>query len=158
MTLWGIKPMTSQLAAQCLNQLCHPEPPQTHITQFTFASTHYSKNICDRYKFPTRSELHNSKHRTHNESLEKCHKLSCSCLLSKTVQLQPPHILCVCVCVCVCVYIYIGRVSSFSPHQPQHFIYLVNKYSYWIFLRHAVQSVFISTKCCVFHNVIFFGL
>ena len=61
---------THDLPAHSLNQLCHPVPPQTHITQFTFASTHCGKNICDRYQFCTTSEQHYSKHRTHNESLE----------------------------------------------------------------------------------------
>ena len=84
-TPWGIKPVTSQHVGQCLNQLCHPVPPQTHITQFTFANTHYGKYICDIHKFSTRSELHYSKHRTYNQSLTNVHKLNCSCLLSKTV-------------------------------------------------------------------------
>ena len=43
-----------------------PHAPQRHIIQFTFASTYYNMNICDTQKFSTRSELHNSKHRTHD--------------------------------------------------------------------------------------------
>ena len=42
------------------------------------------------------------------------HKLNCFCLLSNTVQLQPPYIL------------YTWWVSSFSSHQPWQFTYLVN--------------------------------
>ena len=70
-----------------------PHAPQRHIIQFTFASTYYNMNICDTQKFSTRSELHNSKQRTHDVSPEKVHKLNSSSLLSNTVQLQPPCIL-----------------------------------------------------------------
>ena len=89
----GIEPVTFQLVAQCLHQLCHPMPPKTNIIQFTFASTYYNMTICDTQKFSTRSELHNSKQRTHDVSPEKVHKLNSSSLLSNTIQLQPPYIL-----------------------------------------------------------------
>jgi hypothetical protein len=67
-----IKPMSFQLEAQCLNRLCHPQPPQTHITKFTFVNTHYGMYICQTQKFSTRSELHSITHRTYNKSLQKC--------------------------------------------------------------------------------------
>ena len=49
----GIKPVNFQLVAQSPNQLCHREPQQTHITQFTFASTQYGMTVCDTHKFCT---------------------------------------------------------------------------------------------------------
>ena len=64
----GIEPVNFQLVVQCLNQLRQHVPPQTHITQLTFDSTHYGTNSCDIYQFCTWYELHN-KHTTHNKSM-----------------------------------------------------------------------------------------
>ena len=75
--------------------------PQPTVPPCAPKNTHYTIYICQYslwhehvwQKFSTRSEPHNSKHRTHDVSPDKVHKLNCSCLLSNTVQLQPPYIL-----------------------------------------------------------------
>ena len=41
--------------------------------------------------------------------------------------------------------------------QKLHFIYLFNKYTYWIFWTCCTLSVFSSSKCRLFHNATFFG-
>ena len=41
--------------------------------------------------------------------------------------------------------------------QMLHFIYLFNKYTYWIFWTCCTLSVFSSSKCRLFHNATFFG-
>jgi hypothetical protein len=41
--------------------------------------------------------------------------------------------------------------------QTLHFIYLFNKYTYWIFYTCCTLSVFCSSKCHLFHNATFFG-
>ena len=40
--------------------------------------------------------------------------------------------------------------------QMLHFIYLFNKYTYWIFETCCTLSVFSSSKCRLFHNATFF--
>jgi len=55
---------------------------------------------------------------------KNAHELNCSCLLSNTVQLQPPYI----------VYIHIYRMGvPLSLPPAMAIIYLVNKHTYWIF-------------------------
>ena len=41
--------------------------------------------------------------------------------------------------------------------QTLHFIYLFNKYRYWIFYTCSILSVFFSSKCSLFHNANLFG-
>jgi len=41
--------------------------------------------------------------------------------------------------------------------QTLHFIYLFNKYRYWIFYTCSILSFFFSSKCSLFHNANFFG-
>jgi hypothetical protein len=41
--------------------------------------------------------------------------------------------------------------------QTLHFKYLFNKYPYWIFYTCCIISVFLSSKCRLFHNATLFG-
>jgi hypothetical protein len=41
--------------------------------------------------------------------------------------------------------------------KTPHFIYIFNKYMYWIFLKCCTLSVLSPSKCRLFHNTTFFG-
>ena len=50
------------------------------------------------------------------------------------------------------------EINRLTPNpQTLHFIYLFNKYRYWIFCTCSILSVFSSSKCSLFHNANLFG-
>ena len=138
MTPRRIKSMTSQLIAQChhkhtLNNLHLPalivvrtSVTDTSSAQHLNCTTANTEHIMSHWKY--------------------IHKLICSCLLSKTVQLQPPCIL------------YIQDGCPASPPPAMAFYIFSQELHLLNFLRHAENSLFISTKCCVFHYVMYLGI
>jgi len=144
MTPWGFKPVASQLVAQYLNQLCHPVPHKhtlltLHLPALIMVRTFvtYTSSAQD-LNCTTANTEHKMSHwkNAHKLKFPVCYlKLfNCSHHVSYTyrvgVQPLPPP------------------AMAFYIFSQE--IHLMN------FLRHAAQTVFISTKCCVFHNVIFF--
>ena len=51
---------------------------------------------------------------------------------------------------------YSGRTAQLTPNRCI-FMYLFNKYRYWIFKTWYILSVFSSSKCSLFHNSNVFG-